>query len=54
VAAAFRGKLARKRVDYEKRKINANEKLKAEEFEDLNRPRPPKLSRPKGKSYIGF
>jgi hypothetical protein len=54
VAAAFRGKLARKRVDYEKRKISAVQKERQEEIDDRNRPRPSQLSRPKGKSYIGF
>merc|ERR1711871_1551026 len=54
VAAAFRGKVARKRTEYEKRKKLANDRVRQEEINEQNRPRPPKLTRPKGKSYIGF
>lgn len=54
VAAAFRGKVARKKTEYEKRKKLASDRMRQDEDEDRNRPRPPKLSRPKGKSYIGF
>ena len=54
VAAAFRSKIARKKTDFEKRKKDAWEKKRAEEFEEANRPRPSRMIRPKGKSYIGF
>jgi len=54
VAAAFRGRLARKKIEYEKRKQTATERLRQEEEEHQNIPRPSKLLRPKGKSYIGF
>lgn len=54
LAAAYRGRLARKEVDHEKRKLEAqrNEQYEAELEE--NRPKPRQISRPKGKSYIGF
>ena len=54
VAAAFRGKVARKKSEYEKRKKIANDRMQQGEIVDQNRPRPPKIIRPKGKSYIGF
>ena len=49
---ALQGRMARKAVEGEKRKQEAQERVRAEA--EANRPRAQKLLRPKGKSYIGF
>ncbi len=54
LAAAYRGRIARKQVEQEKRKVQANQQRQYEEEEERNRPRPREILRPKGKSYIGF
>eukprot|EP01040_Poterioochromonas_malhamensis_P003432 gene3432-3658_t len=54
LAAAYRGRIARKQVEQEKRKVQANQQRQYEEEEERSRPRPREILRPKGKSYIGF
>jgi hypothetical protein len=54
LAAAYRGRLARKQVEQEKRKLNAQTQRKQEEQIEANRPKPREILRPKAKSYIGF
>lgn len=54
LAAAFRGRLARKEVQQEKRKIDAQRQEQFEAELEANRPKPRQITRPKGKSYIGF
>jgi phage/plasmid primase-like uncharacterized protein len=54
LAAAYRGRKARKLVAHEKRKVEATRRYEEEENEERNRPKPREISRPKGKSYIGF
>jgi Ca2+-binding EF-hand superfamily protein len=54
LAAAFRGRLARKQALVEKRKKDANDREQKEVDDELNRAKPKTILRPKGKSYIGF
>ena len=54
VAAVFRGKVARNQFEHEKRKVEAVNRQRQEEFEESTRPKPRQILRPKGKSYIGF
>ncbi len=54
LAAAFRGRLARKQALVEKRKKDASDREKKEIDDELNRAKPKNIIRPKGKSYIGF
>jgi hypothetical protein len=54
LAAAYRGRKARKFVAQEKRKVEATRRYEDEENEERNRPKPREITRPKGKSYIGF
>lgn len=54
LAAAYRGRLARKQAEQERRKVNAEMRHRQEEIEEMNRPRPREVLRPKGRSYIGF
>ena len=54
LAAAYRGKLARKRVDGERRKIAAREAELEEERREASLPRAVPRIRPKGNSYCGF
>jgi hypothetical protein len=54
LAAAYRGRLGRKKASHEQRKVDAvNQEMYAEEVEQ-SRPKPRQISRPKGNSYIGF
>jgi Ca2+-binding EF-hand superfamily protein len=54
LAAAYRGRIGRKKADTEKRKSdNLNQQREEEEIE-ANRPKGRQILRPKGKSYIGF
>jgi hypothetical protein len=54
LAAAFRGRMARKQVEGEKRKVQAQQREQYEEQLEASRPKPREITRPKGKSYIGF
>ena len=54
VAAAMRGRLVRNKVASERRKLAAEQKLKEDEMLEAQIPRPQRIIRPKGKSYIGF
>eukprot|EP01038_Epipyxis_sp_PR26KG_P009178 gene9178-12377_t len=54
LAAAFRGRMGRKQATTELRKVEAERRIQAEEELENNRPKPRSISRPKGKSYIGF
>ena len=54
LAAAFRGRLGRKEAAQERRKADYEGRQIREEQEELARPKPRQLTRPKGKSYIGF
>lgn len=54
LAAVFRGKLARVKVEREKRKQAAQNAQRQEEEREANIPRQRAILRPKGKSYIGF
>eukprot|EP00981_Chlorochromonas_danica_P004407 scaffold879_cov170-Ochromonas_danica.AAC.22 len=54
LAAAYRGRLGRKQADSERRKLAAEQQARQEEQEELNRPKPREILRPKGRSYIGF
>jgi hypothetical protein len=54
LAAAYRGRLGRKKAEHEKRKVYAEQQDYYEQQEELNRPRAREITRPKGRSYIGF
>jgi hypothetical protein len=54
LAAAYRGRKGRLEANYERKKLDAEERTRREEEEEANRPRARQISRPKGKSYIGF
>lgn len=54
LAAAYRGSKVRKNLEYEKRKQDAIQRKQIDDEVEANLPRPLKVNRPKGKSYIGF
>ena len=54
LAAAYRGRKGRQEANYERKKIDAQERARMEEEEEANRPRARQITRPKGNSYIGF
>lgn len=54
LAAAYRGRLGRKKASHEQRKADAVTQEMYEEEAEQNRPKPRQISRPKGNSYIGF
>ena len=54
LATVFKGMQARKMVGGLKRVVAAKQRQEAEDRLEAAVPRPPQLSRPKGKSYIGF
>ena len=54
LAAAFRGRLGRKEAEYERKKLDAQQRAQQDAEEEASRPKARTLSRPKGNSYIGF
>ena len=54
LAAAFRGRLGRKQAAQVKRNADAEEMVRRADLEEVTRPKPRQITRPKGKSYIGF
>jgi hypothetical protein len=54
LAAAYRGRIGRKKADTEKRKMDTINQTRREEEAEALRPKRSQLLRPKGKSYIGF
>jgi hypothetical protein len=54
LAAAYRGRLARKEVSQIRRFEGATNKEREEDAAEAARPKPTKIYRPQGKSYSGF
>lgn len=54
LAAAYRGRLARKEVSQIRRYEDASNLQRADEAAEAARPKPTKIYRPQGKSYSGF
>ena len=54
LASIFRQRKAQKVVEQEKRKVQAQNQVHQEEWEEQQRPKAREIIRPKGKSYIGF
>ena len=54
LAAAFRGHKGRKEADHARRKMEAQQRALREQEDEMHRPKPAQILRPKGKSYIGF
>jgi hypothetical protein len=54
LAAAYRGRIGRKKADTERRKADTVNRQAEAEVVEANRPKQSSILRPKGKSYIGF